>query len=296
MSGRLQSPIPRSRVRLVLVTVAIVGALIAVGYFLRFGRSWISEFLPVLSVFVAVAAAVLSLYASKPDRRWAAGIAAILFVVLGAQQAWEIYEQRQMVRQQQSYVYDRLLQANAQFFGLLANMLYFASDGWLPKTEDEFSSEKAVIRMCRELNVDADAPVFPTRPWWRHVGETTKNYHHTVHELQALYGASLDVDLLGMLQGIDVGPLHQFWESFPPSVRESDRQMGFNRLMPLCSGVEPEVHAELLKIRALHNRVRDEAKALGINRREDWLSFRQERDGHKLGKDRHVFRPPILGS
>ena len=71
-------------------------------------------------------------------------------------------------------------------------MIYFSSDGWLPKTEDEFFSLKSADIICNHLNLDKIAPVLPERTWRRLIPQKAAEYKENLSKLLADYSQIMD--------------------------------------------------------------------------------------------------------
>ena len=112
---------------------------------------------------LACIGALLALYASKPDHLKIAHLAAFCMVFLTAWRSYDTYQGWKKERAVQSYDYSRIEKTTRDMFHMISAMIQNASDGWLPSNDDEFFSERTATLISRNLNIQKQAPVFPTR-------------------------------------------------------------------------------------------------------------------------------------
>jgi hypothetical protein len=102
-------------------------------------------------------AAIVVMYASKPEYRRLAHLSALLMLGLAAWQGYTSYKDWETKETVEKYVYSRLVRATYRTIGLVYQMVRQSSDAWVPYTEDELLSEHTAILVCRHLNIEAPA-------------------------------------------------------------------------------------------------------------------------------------------
>jgi hypothetical protein len=101
-----------------------------------------------VSPLLAAAAGCLGLFLSRPERRWIAAFTAAVILTTGAWEASRKYTELKTEQAARERVYRTLIGKTHGFLDFVSEMIFRGSDGWLPKTEDEFfSSHSATIIM-----------------------------------------------------------------------------------------------------------------------------------------------------
>jgi hypothetical protein len=102
----------------------------------------------------------------------------------------------------QAYVYERLSSSTYSYVGDLARMIAEASDGWLPRNKEEFFSKRSVELICRWLNPEASAPVYPPRPWYERYNEISKEYENVLVNSLNAYASRLSPSLIESVSAV----------------------------------------------------------------------------------------------
>ena len=136
-----------------------------------------------LLYIVAGVAASLTLFLSKPERKKLAILTAALILLPAIWQAYRVYDAHRAERELSKYMTNRLSSKTNHFLTLLRDMIYYSSDGWLPKSETDFFSQHAAEVICCHLNLDNDAPVLPAQSWRHLFAQNAREYKETIHEV-----------------------------------------------------------------------------------------------------------------
>ena len=93
-------------------------------------------------IFIIITAlgACLSLFLSKPERPILAWITGVLILLPTGWQAYEAFQEGKTSRELEKQLTIRLSSDTGRFLDLTRDMIFFSSNGWLPRTEDEFFS------------------------------------------------------------------------------------------------------------------------------------------------------------
>lgn len=102
----------------------------------------------------------------------------------------------------QAYVYNRLSSATYSYVSGLGRMIAQASEGWLPSNKEEFFSKKSVDLICRWLNAEGNAPVYPSRPWYAWYNDLSKEYEDVLVNSLNAYASRLPPSLIQSLSAV----------------------------------------------------------------------------------------------
>jgi hypothetical protein len=200
---------------------------------------------------LAWAAAVIALYASRPQHRKLAHLSVFLMACLAAWQAYVSYGQWRTQQLVEKYAYSRLESATRNMLHLTHQIVIQASDGWLPSTDEEFFSEHTASLICRYLNIEKRAPVAPDRSWLVWIHQQTKEAQDEISTVLDSYAPALDDQLLQ--SAIDFKKSFMF--TFPAlriAIRKNDAQKGHQRPPLLCHGLEAQMQKSLSEMRRLY--------------------------------------------
>lgn len=201
---------------------------------------------------LACAAAIVALYASHPKHRKLAHVSAAIMVFMAGWQSYASYEQWKTQRTVEKYAYSRLESATRNILGLTQQIIFQATDGWLPSTEEEFFSQHTASLFCHYLNIDKPAPVAPDRNWLVWIHQQTKEAQDEFSSVLGSYAPLLDDELLRA--AIDFR--QSFILAFPAkwvSLRQDDAQKGHQRPPFLCYGLENEMQKSLSQMRLFYH-------------------------------------------
>jgi hypothetical protein len=147
----------------------------------------------------------------------------------------------------QAYVYNSLSAHNHSYLSMLGRMMGEATDGWLPQTQEEFFSRRAVNLICHNLNIDGEAPVIPKRPWYQFLQQQTKDYEDALAKLFGNHGAQMPPSLIRSISTVLISTL-LWWPGSVITSKQADRAMQefnkaykINRPPVLCLGLEQEI-------------------------------------------------------
>ena len=106
------------------------------------------------------------------------------------------YEQWKTQRAVEKYAYSRLESATRNILGLTQQIIFQATDGWLPQPMTSSSRQQTASLVCRYLNVDKRAPVVPDRSWLVWIHQQTKEVQDEFSSVLSSYAPFLDDQLL----------------------------------------------------------------------------------------------------
>ena len=90
-------------------------------------------------LFAGIAAS-LSLFLSKPEKKILAYITVCIIFLLSGWQAYDTYQVEKAKNEVLEHLTKRLSGKTQNYLTLIRDMIFYSSDGWLPKTEKEFFS------------------------------------------------------------------------------------------------------------------------------------------------------------
>src|SRR5262245_39332980 len=142
-------------------------------------------------------AAIVAMYASKPERHMLAHLSALLMNSLAVWQSYSSYQDWKTKETVEKYVFSRLVKATYRTMGLVYDMVRQSSDTLVPYTEDDLFSERTAILVCRYLNIEAPAAHISIKPsWLTYLYQETKEYQDEFSAVLSSYSSSLDTELL----------------------------------------------------------------------------------------------------
>jgi len=236
-------------------------------------------------VLVAVFASILTLFLSKPKRTWLAILTAILILIPGIYNAYELNQKRIAQQQLETHIYSQLSVITAQLLANIRDMVFFASDGWLPDSEDEFFSLRTATIICNHLDLNSKAPVMPERPWRNLIYTQAKEHRTELEQIIRDYGNDLDGELIKIISKvIDTNFLKAFpMLSSPIEKKFYESYYGKDICPLLCYGYEKDVANDLSLFRELYENVREGDKRYGI----PWgFKFQKHWGKERIGEDR----------
>ncbi len=235
--------------------------------------------------FISAVAAILLLYLSEPKRRKLAFITAILIIIPFGWQAYKEYTAEETLRERQIIAIKKLSGHTDGFLNIISDIIFKATDGWLPKNEEEFFSAKTADLICRELNIDKAAPIFPEITWRKLIAKETQGYKVALGEIMKGYGTELDAEIVNRISAVE-GSILLSYPKNTVSSPKIDSLLGVKRPPLLCWGLEPLVADSLKEIFSLYEVIIKTEEDLKIVKHRDWLKFPIPHDRYKIGEDR----------
>ena len=89
---------------------------------------------------VSAIGACVAFFLSKPERVWFTFVAIFCVVLAGGWEASRVYSDLKAKHELQVSIERRLIGKTDSLLDFLSDMVLYASDGWLPKTEADFFS------------------------------------------------------------------------------------------------------------------------------------------------------------
>lgn len=241
-----------------------------------------------LFYLIAGLATALALFLSKPEKRVLAWITVFLIFLPSGWQAYNAYQTQRTNRELQEHLTKKLSGKTNSFLTLIRDMIFYSSDGWMPKTETDFFSSKSVDLICNHLNIDATAPVLPERTWRKWIAKQAKDYKMTLNHVLVESSGALDADLVRKISMVESSPLLSVLPNSAVVLPAIDRKYGWKRPPLLCPGAENLVEKELNKIYQLYREVRKQEEKYDISKDWNFLVMHSDNRWPKklLGKDR----------
>lgn len=242
---------------------------------------------------IAGLAASLSLFLSKPEKRILAWITVCLVLLPSGWQAHDTYQREKTDSELKKHLTIKISRQTSSFLVLLRDMIYFSSDGWLPKSEDEFFSLKSADLICNYLNLNNIAPVLPERTWRRWIPQQTSEYKEGLNELLVDFSKIMDADLINRIATAERSPLLGVYTRYLIIQEPIDKKLGVTRPPLFLPGGETNIEKELKMIQRLYQEVRDLEKDSDFKNNWNFLLMLSDNrwPKHLLGKDRFNFEP-----
>lgn len=242
---------------------------------------------------IGAVGACVAFFLAKPERTRLAVVAVVIVVTVGAWEASRRFYDLQTKYAAQTAVHRRLIRQTNSFLNFISEMIFRASDGWLPKTEEQFFSQRSAELICRELNISRPAPVMPPQLWRDRINIVFRDYQQGMQSIFDQYALVLDAELVQSLDKVATSHLFRIGMSATLTHR-SDLEMKINRPPLLCWGLEPLVTESLANLYTLYRFLQSQEKDSGFSPNRQWLVFPLQRQKHLLGESR--FSPADLKS
>jgi hypothetical protein len=247
---------------------------------------WIIEDMNWAIVLIAVSASILTLFLSKPKKTWLAIVTAILILISGTYNAYDLNQKRKAHQQLEKHIYSQLSTITAQILGIVGDMVFFASDGWLPNSENDFFSLRTATIICNHLDLDSKAPVMPEVTWRNLIYNQAKKNRTELEQIIKDYSNDLDSNLINIISRVSNT---NFLKAFP-GLCSPDSKLLYERYAEkklennlLCYGFEKDVANDLLLFRELYKNVCENDKRYGIS----WpFKFLKRWKKERVGEDR----------
>lgn len=169
----------------------------------------------------------------------------------------------------QAYVYDRLSSATYSYVGVLGRMIAEASDGWLPSNKTEFFSRRSVNLLCRWLNAEGNAPVYPARPWYRYFHDESKQYEDRVIDILNAYAGRLAPALIDSLSEVARSSLLGLPKQFP-IMYAITKKPGFKGSPMICLSIfDNKFEEAFIQLSGLVNQIAKAEKTFRLQSRMD---------------------------
>ncbi|MBC2717776.1 MAG: hypothetical protein HF978_20935 [Desulfobacteraceae bacterium] len=240
---------------------------------------------------IAGLAASLSLFLSKPEKRILAWITVCLVLIPSGWQAHDTYQREKTESELRKHLTIKISRQTRGFLVLVRDMIYFSSDGWLPKTEDEFFSFTSADLICNHLNLDKIAPVLPERTWRRWIPKKTAEYKESLNKLLTDYSKIMGADLIEKIATAERSSFLGVYTRYLIVLEPIDKKLGVKRPPLFLPGGEKSFEKELKIIQSMYHAVRDLEKNSDFKNNWDFLRMDTSNRWPKklLGNDRFDF-------
>jgi hypothetical protein len=218
-------------------------------------------------------AAILTLYASKPERKNIAFVATILIIVPSLWQSFNEYNLYNSRTIRRNLAYDRLSLHQYRFLSVLAELSFYGSKEDFPKTIDEFFSMKTATLLCSGINVDNLAPVLPEKKWYEYMSASAKEYIFGLSEVYKNYSDVLNKKELSKIHAIIETNMCEMIFNARVDTNKFDIKRNISRAPLLCWGLEKPMHDVLVIIYELQKDIMNSEKHRKISKYNHWLKY-----------------------
>jgi hypothetical protein len=136
----------------------------------------------------------------------------------------------------QAYVYERLSSSTYSYVVDLGRMIAQASNGWLPGNKEELFSKRSVELICRWLNAEGNAPVYPARPWYAWYNDISKRYEDVLVNSLNAYASRLPPSLIQSVSGVARSDLIGLPKTLV-QIHQITKEQGFKHSPMICMAV-----------------------------------------------------------
>jgi len=187
----------------------------------------------------------------------------------------------------QPHAQKRLSGATRAYLTFIRDLLFFGSDGWIPKNEEEFFSLRAAAVICGQLDISKLAPVLPARSWRNWIAESANQYRKALDEILRDYPGFLDSELVRKITLVDNLTLFTLSTSLllTPQI---NRELGVRFPPLICKGVETAIEKDLIALFSLYKEIRLNERRYGFTGDWNFLNMASDKrwPRHLLGSDR----------
>ena len=239
----------------------------------------------ILILIISLIVALFTLYLSKPEKKKLALITGLFIFLMGILQIYIVINESRTRHEVELYVFEELIGETDKYLDVLSYAIVYGSDGWLPKSAEEFFSRKAANIISYELNIETAAPIIPEMTWREYIGNKSKNYREVIENILNNYSSQLDQKLIKTVKTVKQSPLLPIAEQ-RIKIYKWDMAKNINRPPLLCWGLESLVEDSLNNFYELHLELLKKQAALGINKNHEWLRFPREKLDKFIGTSR----------
>jgi hypothetical protein len=265
-------------VTLILLVVGIIAVMI---FFLS-KLLWV---IPIIAGLIAIATLRLSI----PKFNLPAYITALFIIITAGGQAYDSYNSYLLKQEMQTYAFTKLHISTHRYLKLIRDMIFFGSDGWLPRDEHEFFSIHSAKIICENLNLDASPQVVPKRSWRNWIAENSKDYSEQLSEIISAYSQYLNDDIIKKIAAVE-SSFTLLLSEYLPIMLSVDKELGFHRIPIIGKGVVNEVYKDLLNIKSLYIEIEERKDSLPVPGNWSFLSMKTDKmyKRNLLGRDKFV--------
>lgn len=236
-------------------------------------------------LIISVIVGLFTLYLSKPERKKLALVTGSLIFVMGGLQIYIVINELRARHEVELYVFEELTRETDRYLDVLSYAIVYGTDGWLPKSAEDFFSQKAANIISYELNIETEAPAFPKMTWREYIGSKSKSYREVLRNILDSYSSQLDKKMIKTVKSVQQSHLLSIAE-YRMKIPEFDIANNINRPPLLCWGLESSVEDSLNDFHELYLELLKKEAALEINRNHEWLRFPREKLDKFIGKSR----------